>query len=284
MPPAPAKRKRTTAKPATGDDANPLVSDRKLRALLKPLLPAGSRLSPLTFAQSYHPAAAEGIEPSMGLETRHATVKLPFQRKSVEVVHVRLHALQALVPLTRAGALVAKMQPKLRPHGYQALVAAEHNIVFTPATEPEGAPAMESRAGKATVVFFRAEQPFGFLFASGTNGVNLGRGLVTSDIVRRLKQWAGECEYTLLGAGFDWVRLRFKTVPKDVARFAGEIYLLGLEESRDEPDDIPDDLWRRSPKDQDVLAPRIGKAFGFRTPADLERYIGRKKELFLWWD
>jgi hypothetical protein len=283
-----AKSKRKTTKSAktkrsTPGDANPLAGDKKLRALLKPLLPPGTDLSPLTFDQSYHPTAAEGIDPAMGLEARNDKVKLPFQKKEQEVVHVRLHALQALVPLTKASALVAKIQPRLQRHGYQAVVAAEHNVVFTAATEFEGAPAMKSLAGKATVAFFKADQPVGFLFACGTNGVNLGRGLVTSDIVRRLRQWAGECEYTLLGAGFDWVRLRFKTVPKDVARFGGEIYLLGWETSQ-EPDDIPDDVWRRPPKDQDALAPRIGKAFGLRSPEDLKRMTGPTKELFFWWD
>jgi hypothetical protein len=274
-----SKRKGTD-----GADSNPLSRDRGLKAMLKPLLPAGTVLSPLTLEGAFHPSYMKGGDVPQGLAVRKGTVPLGFTKQTQEVFFVRLDTLSALVPEKSANAIVTRVQPTLREHGYQALVTTHGHLDFCYIFNTGIRPANEKYGGKALLVFFKAPEPWPLLFARGTNGTNLGEGLGMDDIVRRLKRWAGECDLAVLGAGFDWVELRFRSLPKDVARFAGDLYLFGMDGFDRDVDGVPDDVWQRKPEDQDVLAAQIGQAYGIRTAADLKPYLGPGKRLFLWWD
>ena len=276
---------KPATEPQTNATTNPRSGDKRLRALLKPLLPADAKLEPLTLEGGIRASEAGGMVPTMGLETRKDMVKLPTHRRPLEFITFRLHTLSTFVPKAKADALVARIQPKVRPHGYQALVAAQQQLDFASLFGTGVRSASKEFGDTALLVFYAAAEPFGLLYARGTNGTNLGQGLGPGDIVRRLKQWDGECKCTLIGAGFDWAKLRFKTLPKDVTRFGGELYLLCPAGFPNDPDDgMPDAVWDRPPEEQDDLAPPIGRAFGFRTAADVEPYFGPKNELFLWWD
>src|SRR5688500_12199777 len=93
-------------KGSKGGADNPLSQDRRLRTLLKPLLPAGTTLSPLTFEQAYHPGDLKGFELPEGLEASRVEVTVGFKGKKQEVIAVKLHALTAVVPEAKAFALV----------------------------------------------------------------------------------------------------------------------------------------------------------------------------------
>lgn len=276
--------KKPEAKGTGRAGSNPLSRDRRLKALLKPLLPGGTALTPLTLEGAFHPSYMGGVEVPQGLSVRKGTVPLGFTKKTQEVFFVRLDTLSALVPEKSANAIVTRVQPVLREHGYQALVTTRGHLDFCYIFNTGIRPANEKYGGKALLVFFKAPQPWPLLFARGTNGTNLGEGLGFGDIVRRLSRWAGECDLAVLGAGFDWVELRFRTLPKDVARFAGDLYLFGMDGFDREVDGVPDDIWQIPPEKQDELAAQIGQAYGIRTAGDLKPFLGPRNRLFLWWD
>ena len=281
---AKTKAKPEPAAPAAAGSYD-IAHDERLRQLLKPLLPAGTALSPLTLDGGDYPPLPDWVELPEGLEVTRRMAKVPGVRKEQEVVFLRLPTLTATVPEDGAFDRVLRLQDALRPHGYQALLTAtpsgfDYSYVFGLGTLV----AHEKYAGKAMVAFFKAPEPYPLLFGRGTNGVNYGKGIHTWHIAMRLKAWAAECDCVLLGAGFDWVRMRFRTLPKDVARFVGELYLLCAEGFDESGKPLPKKLWDMPFEEQQPYAAEIGNAFGARTAADLDEYFGPNNELFLWWD
>ena len=259
------------------------ADDAALRDLLKTLLPRGMEISPLSLEQELPPQPADLPFPD-GLEVDVRTVKVYGIRQPQQVPTVRLHTLSAFVPIDTAFRTVRKLQKALGPRGYQALVTATaHGYELETIYSIGNAEAKQRFGGQALIVCFQAPTPLPLLYARGTNGVNVGRGIHTHHIATRLHAWSAECDYTLLGAGSDWLQMHFRTFPKDIPRFAGELYLL-CPWDRDSAAPLPKKLFDLPFEQQQPLAAEIARAFAVRTAADLDDVFRPNKELFLWWD
>jgi hypothetical protein len=57
-----------------------------------------------------------------------------------------------------------------------------------------------------------------------TDGANYG--VFAADIVEKLRVWEAISKFEVLGAGFDWVALRFTELPEDLCGFAAQVYEL----------------------------------------------------------
>jgi hypothetical protein len=87
-----------------------------------------------------------------------------------------------------------------------------------------------------------------------TNGNDFD--ISNEDIIDRLKEWETHFAFDIIGAGNDWVEIEFKTLPKDLDDFAGEVY-----------DFCPD-----------AVDEGPGSTF------ELAKEIHKTKKLFLWWE
>lgn len=65
--------------------------------------------------------------------------------------------------------------------------------------------------GADEVALVRVEKPLDVLERVGAPGAKAG--LSTADVVRRLDEWARIAEWSLLGAGADWIEIDFDPVP-----------------------------------------------------------------------
>jgi hypothetical protein len=63
-----------------------------------------------------------------------------------------------------------------------------------------------------------------FLWLLGTNGINFG--FDTKNIIAKFEAWAQLCEFDVVGAGFDWCELYFRSLPDNLHAFAEELYQL----------------------------------------------------------
>lgn len=212
-----------------------------------------------------------------------------------ERILLKLDVFSLLVPEAGAAELAAQLQPELKRHGTQALVTAtdpkEFSYIFG-----EGVLAEKGEYEKeALVVFFQSETPEPLFWVRGTNGENYD--LTTDKILSRLKEWAERCEFSVLGAGFDWVELRFKTLPVNVEEFAEEVYdfcpdtldqgiVLPLPEDRET---LVEDGAFEALKQTDFQALETLEDWAegdLETPStkDLANYLKRERRLYLWWD
>src|SRR5580698_964600 len=76
------------------------------------------------------------------------------------------------------------------------------------------------------------------LIEAETNGENYD--ISTEDIIARLKEWQGLCEFTLGEVDSSTVELKFETLPEDLDEFLAEAYELC-------PDLVADDLEEELP-------------------------------------
>ena len=93
------------------------------------------------------------------------------------------------------------------------------------------------------------------LIEAETNGDNYD--ISTEDIVARLKEWRGLCEFTLGEVDYNTVELKFETLPQDLDAFVAEAYELC-------PDLVADDDEAELPL--------------------LKKQLAKSKKLTLWWD
>lgn len=257
------------------------------KAAIKSAVPQA--LLPLTLARSWGRSEAERAGFSIEDFPGRVVADVDPER-----IVLKLDVLSLLIPEAGAVDLVAQLQPGLRRHGTQALVTAtdpkEFSYIFG-----EGVLAEKGEYEKeALLVFFQSETPEPLLWVRGTNGENYDLG--TAQIIARLKEWSERCEFSALGAGFDWVELRFKTLPVNVEEFAEEVYdfcpdtldqgiVLPLPEDREtlEEGDFPN-LEESNYQGMETLEDwmdDVGEAPGTE---DLARYLKRERRLFLWWD
>ena len=71
-------------------------------------------------------------------------------------------------------------------------------------------------------VVLRDEDPFAFVRFRKTNGCNYG--LETEDVVAQLKIWHARFGLDILRADFDFVEMRFNSLPADIMGFVEEVY------------------------------------------------------------
>lgn len=249
------------------------------RSAIKAAVP--SALLPLTLARSYVRAEAE----------RSGFVAAEFPGRVVsdvdpERVLLKLDVLSVLVPEAGAVDLVAQLQPVLRRHGSQALVTATDTKEFS-YLFGEGVLTGKTNYDKESlVVFFLADAPDALFWVRGTNGTNYD--LDTGDILKTLKEWSERCELSILGAGFDWVELRFETLPASLEEFAEEIYDFC-------PDTLDQGIVLPLPEQHETLDESafqhletlddwMDESLDNQTTNDLANYLKRERRLFLWWD
>lgn len=257
------------------------------RAVIKAAVP--SALLPLTLARSCSRSEAERSGFSAADYPGRVVSDVDPER-----VLLKLDVLSVLVPEASAIDLAAQLATQLARHECQALVTAtdtkEFSYIFG-----EGVLTGEKDYDKeALIVFFQAETPSPLFWVRGTNGRNYE--LDTGKILNRLISWAERCEFAVLGAGFDWVELRFNTLPIDVEEFAEEIYdfcpatldqgivlpRIEDQETLDEPDFPNFDEGHFQV--METLEDWMDDAGGAPTTEDLARYLKRERRLYLWWD
>lgn len=249
------------------------------RAAIKSAVP--SALLPLTLARSWIRAEAE----------RSGFVAAEFPGRVVsdvdpERILLKLDVLSVLVPEAGAVDLVARLRPLLERHGCQALVTATDTKEFS-YLFGEGVLTGENNYDKESlIVFFLADSPDPLFWVRGTNGANYD--LDTGAILRRLKEWSQRCELAILGAGFDWVELRFQTLPINLEEFAEEVYdfcpdtldqgiVLPLPENRETLDES-------AFQHLETIEEWMDDALDDQTTDDLANYLKRERRLYLWWD
>ena len=249
------------------------------RAAIKSAVP--SALLPLTLARSELREEAE----RSGFDAARFPGRVVSDGEPGRVV-LKLDVLSVLVPETGAVDLAASLQPQLKRHGCQALVTAmdakEFSYLFG-----DGVLSGETNYDKESlIVFFQADSPAPLLWVRGTNGANYD--LDTGAILHRLEEWSGRCEFSLLGAGFDWLELRFQTLPVNLDEFAEEVYdfcpdtldqgiVLPLPEQRDT-------LEETDFQEMETIVDWMEDAPKDRSTNDLANYLKCERRLYLWWD
>jgi hypothetical protein len=141
------------------------------------------------------------------------------------------------VPEDKSNHILASLRQRLYPLKYMAFVV-EMN---------EGL-----RIDKIGII--KGTDPYDILRIMQTNGNDFD--ISNEDVIDRLKEWETHFAFDIIGSGNDWVEIEFKTLPKDLDDFAGEVY-----------DFCPDAV------DQGP-----GSTF------ELAKEIHKTKKLFLWWD
>ena len=141
------------------------------------------------------------------------------------------------VPENRTDMVLDSLRRKLTPLKYMAFV-------------------VEMNAGIKTdrIGILKGTDQYDILRVMHTDGDDYD--ISNEDVIERLKDWEKSSPFDIIGADNDWVEIEFKTLPKDLKAFAGEVY-----------DFSPDAV------DQ-----------GPGTVAGLITEIQLTKRLFLWWD
>jgi hypothetical protein len=151
-----------------------------------------------------------------------------------------------------------------------------------------------------------------FVRLQKTNGGNYG--VSTEDLIERLKKWRGSFDLEVLGASGSWIAIRLQTLPKNICRFAEEVYDfcpdtvgqgVGLVQESDEPaafraarelcPKLSAKMQKKLAKERALfdsvkLPPAMrSELLAKSTPTDmgirlLALAIRDSRELFLWWD
>jgi len=204
-------------------------------------------------------------------------------------VTLTLDVLSAAVSREDAFEIVASLQPQLQRRGCQALVAAD--VGFHDWCQIFDLGVLDAKKQydrQSLVVFFKAEDPASLFWVRQTNGVNFG--VYTQDVLDRLDEWAERCSFAVLGAGWDWVELKFDTLPDDVEDFAEDVVEFC-------PDTIDQAIVKAPPehlagKSGDELSEQemeemmefMEEALDEQESSDLADFLAREKRLYLWWD
>lgn len=105
------------------------------------------------------------------------------------------------------GEIIDNLQPKLLPRGYRIFWSNRYN--------PRG-------LSREELIVLKTTDQFEIIRLKDSDGLNYG--ITTEQIVSKLIEWQTNCQIEVVGAASDWVAVRFYTLPRDVGRFAEEIY------------------------------------------------------------
>ena len=73
------------------------------------------------------------------------------------------------------------------------------------------------------VVVLKTKDPYAMMRLRLTDGGNYD--ITTDDIIERLETWRKLAVFDVVGASRDWVAIQFSQLPKDICKFAEEVYL-----------------------------------------------------------
>jgi hypothetical protein len=141
------------------------------------------------------------------------------------------------VPADHSGQLLMKLRARLKPLNYMAFVVS-----------------INAGLKQDTIGVIKGADQYEILRIMQTNGDEYD--ILNDDVVARLKEWEKSFSFDIVGADNDWVEIEFKTLPKDLAAFAEEVY-----------DFCPDAV------DQ-----------GPGNVSGLVKEMQATRRLFLWWD
>ena len=200
--------------------------------------------------------------------------------------------------------LIDALREPLSNRGYRAFWSERH--------EPNGTKETDE------IAILKTNDPYAMIKVCRSDGAN--EDVSTDDILDRLEQWKKDCEFEVVGASHDWVAMQFSRLPKELLRFAEEVYLfcpdaiiqgVGFQYGRDkariaearklfpEPlsQRIRDDITRKTSRLGDVakvMPPGLMSSFGSLGPALSDEVdtgirllayeIHQTSGLFLWWD
>lgn len=105
--------------------------------------------------------------------------------------------------------VINALRDPLSKRGYRAFWSERH--------EPNGAKETDE------VAILKTDDPYAMIKVCKSDGAN--EDVFTDDIIERLEQWKNDCEFEVVGASRDWVALQFSRLPKDLLRFAEDVYL-----------------------------------------------------------
>ncbi len=248
------------------------------RSIIKAAVP--SALLPLTLARSEVRAIAERF----GFDVAKFPGRVISDVEPGRIV-IKLDVLSVFVPDAQAMNLIVTLSPQLLRHGCQALVTAtdakEFSYIFG-----EAAIAGETNYNtESLLVFFQAESADPLLWVRGTHGDDFR--LDTGSILRRLEEWGQLCEFSILGAGFNWVELRFKTLPTNVMEFAEEVCDFcpnTLNQGSLSPSENYETLDEGDFQGMETLVEWMEDPAEGQSPDELATYLKRERRLYLWWD
>lgn len=72
------------------------------------------------------------------------------------------------------------------------------------------------------VAILETDDPYAMIKVRQTDGANID--VFTDDIIERLEKWKKLCAFDVVGASTDWVAVQFSQLPKDLFRFAEDVY------------------------------------------------------------
>ncbi len=150
---------------------------------------------------------------------------------------VMVNGISADVPEDLSAQILMKVRARLKTLRYMAFVVS-----------------MNDGFKRETIGVIKGADQYEILRIMRTNGGQYD--ILNEDVVGRLKDWEKSFSFEIVGADNDWVEIEFKTLPKDLAAFADEVY-----------DFCPDAV------DQ-----------GPGSVSGLVKDIQTTRRLFLWWD
>ena len=150
---------------------------------------------------------------------------------------IMVNGISVDVSADRSGQLLTKLRARLKPLHYMAFVVA-----------------MNEGLKQDTIGVIKGADEYDILRIMHTDGDDYD--IRNEDVVARLKEWEKSFSFDIIGADNDWVEIEFKTLPKDLAAFAEEVY-----------DFCPDAV------DQ-----------GPGSVSSLVKEMQATRRLFLWWD
>jgi hypothetical protein len=104
------------------------------------------------------------------------------------------------------------------------------------------------------ICLLKSRDKYSCLSAFKTNGINYD--INTNQLIEKIKKWDSQYKIDIIGVDGDWVDIKFSKLPKDIEKFANEIYEF-----------CPDSV------DQ-----------GVGEISELVKVIRDDEEVFLWWD
>ena len=254
-------------------------------------------------ADENHLATAIGFDPFIcGLVKRLARGKLERLMATAEDRQEReADGLSVAVRREDVERIIAGLQPELLPRGYRAF--------WSERRAPNGLKQTDE------VVILKTIDSYQIIELRRPDGANYG--VLTDDIVAKLRDWQRRCQLSVFGAASDWVAIEFETLPEHLCRFAEEVYEfcpdsveqgVGLKNESDDPEmfeaarelcpELSPPMREKLKKKQaqfsamDIpaeLRELLDSGAGFSTSTDmgirlLAYEIKRSRQLFLWWD
>jgi hypothetical protein len=184
-------------------------------------------------------AARVGFSEAVLLEARRHAVEPIVQLDGLDedLEARRVDGVSFAVPSDEAERALATLRPSLARQGYFAFRYESH-----------------FGHGPDRLAILKTTDQFDALRTMSTNGVNYG--LEPSDVLARLREWHDRYGLAIKGAGGDFVEATFVTHPRDMRRFAEEVY---------------------------AFCPDVVEQ-GTETVEALAEEMQRENTLYLWWD